>query len=223
MDKITDFLNNFSLEKYVPKLDSVMGWVQWLVSLAVRVGPICILVLGLIYLLIPPKEANHKAGYRTYFGMGSVMAWRFTQRAAGILMSVTGLILTIIAYTAVGKFPDMDLMTMADKAFSMIKLQVICALVIYIVMFVLTAVLFDRKGNSRFSGKTNLPLDNLIPDDEEYTEASSNDGYDSEESYGEADPEAGYEPEDPDPEVAYERQGEQVITVEDIVIEGLDE
>ena len=58
MEKITELLNNFSLEKYIPKLDTLMGWVQWLVSLAVRIGPVCILVLGLIYLLCPPKEAN---------------------------------------------------------------------------------------------------------------------------------------------------------------------
>ena len=102
MEKITELLNNFSLEQYIPQLDTLMGWVQWLVSLAVRVGPICILVLGLIYLLIPPKEANRKAGFRTYFGMGSVIAWNVTQRIAGILMIPFGLILTIIAYKKVG-------------------------------------------------------------------------------------------------------------------------
>ena len=35
MEKITELLNNFSLEKYIPKLDSVMGWVQWLISLEI--------------------------------------------------------------------------------------------------------------------------------------------------------------------------------------------
>ena len=113
MDKITELLNSLEdLGKYIPKLDTLMGWVQWLVSLAVRVGPICILVLGLIYLLIPPKEANHKAGYRTYFGMGSVQAWLFTQRAAGVIMIPVGLILTLIAYGTVGKFSQMDMMAM---------------------------------------------------------------------------------------------------------------
>ena len=91
MEKITELLNNFTLEQYIPQLDTLMGWVQWLVSLAVRLGPICILVLGIIYFLIPPKEANRKAGFRTYFGMGSVIAWNVTQRLAGILMIPTGL------------------------------------------------------------------------------------------------------------------------------------
>ena len=153
MEKITELLDKLeNLGQLIPKLDTLTGWVQWLVSLAVRVGPVCILVLGLIYLLIPPKEANRKAGYRTYFGMGSIMAWRFTQRAAGILMIPVGLILTIIAYSTVAKFTSMDLMDMAYAAFAAIKAQVIWALVIFIVMFVLTTVVFDRKGDCRFQG-----------------------------------------------------------------------
>ena len=213
MDKITELLNSLDdLGKYLPKLDSLMGWVQWLISLSVRIGPICILVLGLIYLLIPPKEANHKAGYRTYFGMGSVMAWRFTQRIAGILMTLSGLILTIIAYSAVGKFSQMDLMTMAEKAFSLIKVQVICALVIYVFMFLLTAVMFNRKGERRFGKKTGGALEKLMPK-EDPAELPV------EEEPEQIPEEAVYEEL---PEVKYEKQGEQVITADDIVIEGLD-
>ena len=84
MDKIMDIMNNLgNLEKFIPKLDDIMGLVHKLISLAVRIGPVCILILGLIYLLIPPKEANRYFGYRTYFGMGSILAWRFTQRVSG--------------------------------------------------------------------------------------------------------------------------------------------
>ena len=163
MEKITELLNTFSLEKYIPKLDTLMGWVQWLVSLAVRVGPICILVLGLIYLLIPPKEANRKAGFRTYFGMGSVIAWNVTQRIAGILMIPFGLILTIIAYKKVGAFPGYDLMTMAHVAFETVKSQVICALILYVLMFLMTAVLFNRNGDCRFGEKVSNLLCKLVP------------------------------------------------------------
>ena len=203
MEKITELLNTFSLEKYIPKLDTLMGWVQWLVSLAVRVGPICILVLGLIYLLIPPKEANRKAGFRTYFGMGSVIAWNVTQRLAGILMIPMGLILTIIAYMRIGEFSGYDMMTMANVALKMVKSQVICALVIYVFMFLLTAVLFDRKGYPRFGNQSRKALSRKdVPAQEE---------------------QALEEPqEEEEPVMEYEKQGEQVITAEDIVIEGLD-
>jgi hypothetical protein len=201
------------LEKYIPKLDTLMGWIQWLVSLAVRLGPICILVLGIIYFLIPPKEANRKAGFRTYFGMGSVIAWNVTQRLAGILMIPTGLVLTIIAYVKVGKFPDYDLMTMADVAFQAVKGQAICALIIYVLMFLLTAVLFNRNGDCRFGDQVNDLLHKLVPKkvlDEVYVK----------------EPVSAQPEELPQEEVVseepYEKQGEQVITADDIVIEDLE-
>ena len=49
MEQITQLLDKLgNLGELVPKLDTLTGWFQWLISLAVRVGPICILVLGLI-------------------------------------------------------------------------------------------------------------------------------------------------------------------------------
>ena len=203
MEKITELLNNFSLEKYIPKLDSLMGWVQWLISLAIRVGPICILVLGLIYLLIPPKEANRKAGFRTYFGMGSVMAWNFTQRVAGVLMIPIGLLLTIIAYVKIGNYSDYDLMTMARDAFCAIKFQVVCALIIYVFMFVLTAILFTRNGSCRFPALTVTPIGKLLFKGEVVKEKKT-----GKQAVAIPEPE-------------YEIQGEQVITADDIVIEDL--
>jgi hypothetical protein len=213
MEKITELLNNFTLEQYIPQLDTLMGWVQWLVSLAVRVDPICILVLGLIYLLIPPKEANRKAGFRTYFGMGSVIAWNVTQRLAGILMIPMGLILTIIAYKRIGEFSGYDMMTMANVAFQMVKTQVICALVIYVFMFLLTAVLFDRKGDCRFGEKCSLLLEKLVP------KKVLAEVYVKEPLPAEAE-EVPMEEESSDP--AFEKQGEQAITANDIVIEDIE-
>ena len=211
MEKITELLNNFSLEKYIPKLDTLMGWVQWLVSLAVRIGPVCILVLGLIYLLCPPKEANRKAGFRTYFGMGSVMAWQFTQRIAGIVMIPVGLILTIIAFITVGRFSDMDLMTMASTAFSAIRGQAICALIVYVVLFVLTAVLFDRNGECRFDGPVLEFVNKLLPKGVENVPAQT-----QEEIPDQA-------PVQDTAETAYESETNHPITADDIVIEDIDD
>ena len=119
-------------------------------------------------------------------------------------MTLTGLILTIIAYRAVGKFADLSLMEMAEKAFSLIKVQVICALVIYIFMFLLTAVMFNRKGERRFGKKEAVPAEKAPQQLPEETP----------EALPEETPEE-------DLPVEYEKQGEQVITADDIVIEGL--
>jgi hypothetical protein len=169
MEKITELMNNLDLGKLVPQMDKLMDWVLWLAKAAVRIGPVCILLLGLIYLLIPPKEANRKAGYRTYFGMGSITAWQFTQRLSGVLMTLTGLILTIIALVSTRKFSQMAPEAMVEKALSCIKGQIICVLIIFVLMFLVTAVLFDRKGYYRFPiDHSSFPGNLLPPEDLSY-------------------------------------------------------
>ena len=86
MEKITEILDKLDLAKFVPELDKLLELALKATRFAVRVGPMCILLLGLIYLFLHPNEANHKAGYRTFFGMGSLHAWRFTQRVSGFIM-----------------------------------------------------------------------------------------------------------------------------------------
>ena len=231
MEKITELLNSLEdLGKYIPKLDKLMGWVQWLVSFAVRVGPLCILILGLIYLLIPPKEANRKAGYRTYFGMGSIMAWRFTQRVSGIIMTVVGLILFLMAKSTVAKFDGLNSMEIANLAFKAIKVQIVCAFVIYLFMFLLTAVLFNRKGDCRFSIVPGTLLDKLMPKVKEEMSPAERAQLEKKRSSRKRTtqkktkekPVEEYIPQE-EPIMEYERQGEQIITAHDIVIEGLDE
>ena len=167
MEKITELLDKLeNLGDLLPKLNTLTGWVQWLISLAVRIGPICILVLGLIYLLIPPKEANRKAGYRTIFGMGSITAWHFTQRVAGSIMTAIGAILTVCAYITVAKIAKLPLMDMASAAFRAVKTQAIIALIIYVFMFVITAVMFDYHGFCRFPALMDTKLGKLLFVDE---------------------------------------------------------
>ena len=87
IEQMKQLVNEFDFANFIPEVDSILGWVETLVRIFVMAAPICILVFGLFFLFLPPKEANHRAGYRTYFGMGSVEAWRFTQQLAGIVWS----------------------------------------------------------------------------------------------------------------------------------------
>ena len=73
---------DFDLATLLPNLDSIFGKITLICRICVLVGPILLLVLGLSYLFLAPKEANYYLGYRCYYGMGSVHAWRFTQRIA---------------------------------------------------------------------------------------------------------------------------------------------
>ena len=125
MDAIKELLTNFDLSNFLPKIDTVMGWVTLLLRLAVMAGPVIILVLGLLYFFAPPKEANHRFGFRCYLGMGSVDAWLFTQRLAGIALGVLGLALSIVM--AVGVATATITSTSSATMFSPIWLRTVAS------------------------------------------------------------------------------------------------
>ena len=113
-------------------------------------GPLLMVIMGLLYRFAAPGEANHHIGYRCYFGMGSVQAWRFTQRLAGTTWIVLGVILgaamVIAKRTALTGLEPMDLLLRA----------VICALcqmgvllVATVAIRIIVACTFDRHGVRR--------------------------------------------------------------------------
>ena len=63
-------------------------------------------------LFFTPREANHYIGYRCYFGMGSVQAWRFTQRFAGLVFGILGLVLTVVMLFITNGFESANVMTL---------------------------------------------------------------------------------------------------------------
>jgi uncharacterized membrane protein len=110
------FFQDFDFAKLLPEpekfMNSLEGWIRFFVLL----GPLVLLGLGLWYYFYPPKEANYRAGFRTYFGMGSVEAWRFSQRIAGLVFAPLGLVLTVIMVLICGGFGDMPTMDLVWKA-----------------------------------------------------------------------------------------------------------
>ncbi len=146
---LIDLINNFDPAAYLPKVDSILGWIEILIRICVMAAPVIMLAFGLSYLLLPPKEANHEAGYRFYFGMGSVEAWRFTQKLAGMVWSALGLILSIVMFFVSGSFRGMDGMQMLDKAVVCILWEIGLMAVACITINVFLIVRYDRKGNLR--------------------------------------------------------------------------
>ena len=149
MDELTALFENFDLKNYLPKLDTLWGTVETLLRIFVMAGPLILLGLGLWYFLAPPKEANHRAGFRTLWGMGSVEAWRFTQKAAGIAFSVLGFVLTVVMALLCNGYrnmtPDEMILSAAKSLLWQLGLVVVCTLVLHI----LALILFDWKGVRR--------------------------------------------------------------------------
>ena len=125
------------------------GSLATLCRFAVMIGPVVMLVLGLAYLFLSPREANYYFGYRCYFGMGSVQAWRFTQRIAGMLFGGVGLILTIVMYVMSGSFSEMEITDMVWKAAGSLAWQAIIAIVLPLLVNFLAFFFFDAKGGPR--------------------------------------------------------------------------
>ena len=164
MDKITAIFEKIDLAKLVPPMDTLLDKLQFVAGIALMVGPLVMLVFGLWYLLLPPKEANHSAGFRTWFGMGSVEAWRMTQKIAGITWGACGLVLSVIMWFVRKKFEGMDVMGVATTAFNSLLWQVGVALVTYVAISLVIAVLYNYKGDFRWKKKAQEPAPEENPE-----------------------------------------------------------
>ena len=154
---IKDLMDGFDPAALLPQMEEVFGSILTLCRFAVMVGPIVLLVLGLAYLLFSPKEANYYFGYRCYYGMGSVQAWRFTQRFAGAVLGGLGLVLTIVMYLSSRSFAAMDVTDMVWKCVSYLTVQAVLALLATLTINITATLRFTRRGEYRKAVKQKKP------------------------------------------------------------------
>lgn len=148
-DSIKEAMDAFDPASLLPELSEIFGTLPAVCRFAVMIGPIVLLVLGLSYLFLSPKEANHYFGYRCYFGMGSVNAWRFTQRFAGVLLGGLGLVLTFAMQSISSGFAAMDVTDMVWKALDCLIWQAAAAFLANLIINLTAFIRFDRKGEYR--------------------------------------------------------------------------
>ena len=151
-EDIKVLMDNFDPASLLPDLTSVVGVVETLTRLAVVAGPILLLVLGILYFFAAPKEANYHFGYRCFFGMGSQEAWCFTQRFAGIVWAVLGLILTIVMTLITGGFDGKPVMDMIATGLKCLLWEVILTCLSRLVINLVVTFRFDRNGLPRNNG-----------------------------------------------------------------------
>ncbi len=150
-EDIKVLMDNFDPASLLPDLTSVVGVVESLTRLAVVAGPIVLLVLGILYFFLSPKEANYHFGYRCFFGMGSVEAWCFTQRFAGIVWAGLGLVLTIVMTVITGGFDGKPVMEIVSSGLVCLLWEIGVTLFSCLVINTVVMFRFDRNGLPRKS------------------------------------------------------------------------
>lgn len=148
MDLITG-LFNMDFTALVPNLNTMLGLVRFVLSLLVLAGPLSLLILGFLYLFMAPPEANYKFGFRTYFGMGSVEAWRFSQRIAGLAFGALGLVLLVIALIVDLTFIGKDTYQIASSAMVCLLWQAGLVIAVRLTIAILCAMFFTADGSRR--------------------------------------------------------------------------
>ena len=149
MDDLLGLLQDFDVANFLPEPDRFVRDLEGWTRVFVLAAPVTVLLLGLWYYYKPPKEANHRAGFRTYYSMGSVEAWLFAQRLAGIAYTVVGGLLTALMLVV-------SLFFSGEKAMAMISVAVVCVAleaVVIVGMYVLLNLLvfraYDKDGKRR--------------------------------------------------------------------------
>ncbi len=149
MEEIIAMLDKMDLSAIMPSITGLLSKLSFWMRLVLLVGPVLLLVLGLVYLLLPPKEATYRRGFRTYWGMGSVRAWRFTQRLAGIVLGSLGLILAVTMFLLSGNFGELEAITLLTTTIIYLLWEIGAAAVCYFGIGLTAFILFDSDGYRR--------------------------------------------------------------------------
>ena len=137
------------LDALIPNLDKLLGDMRSWLGIAMIVGPVVFIIMGLIYFFLAPPEANHKLGYRTYFGMGSVAAWKFTQKLAGVVWGGQGIVLAIVAIIGCVVMVGQEVNKGTSTALTILIIEAVAALIAFLTVEITVILRFDINGSDR--------------------------------------------------------------------------
>ena len=148
MDIITK-LFDLDLSKFVPAMPVFLGALRALLVIIILAGPILLVTLGAMYLLRPAPEANFKYGFRTYFGMGSVEAWRFSQRIGGLVYIILGGVMTLGALVAFIILLKSSIPTILTGCAACLVIELILVTLTTFTLNIIISIRYDRDGYRR--------------------------------------------------------------------------
>ena len=149
-----DFVKNllgdgFDPTALLPDLWAIFDNLDVALRVVVLAGPLCLLGLGLLYLLAAPKQANHLLGYRLFWGMASEEAWQYTQKAAGLVWLALGLGMTVAMAFICNSYRDMAWEAMLLSALISVLVELLLVFVSKLLINALVVLRFDLQGSRR--------------------------------------------------------------------------
>lgn len=137
------------LDALIPKLELLLSDMKFWMGVAVLIGPLLFLGMGAFYYFLSPKEANHRLGYRTYFGMGSVPAWKFTQKLAGMVWGCLGAVLTLVAIIVCIVLGSREPAHAMSGALTMLIIEAVGAFLAFFAVEIIVMMRYDMNGSLR--------------------------------------------------------------------------
>jgi uncharacterized membrane protein len=153
IETLKSLITDFDLMALLPDLADLMGWLVTAVEYSLVIGPMVLVALGLLYLLLPTKEANYVVGYRFFWGMGSIQSWRFTQRLAGAVWTVMGLLLVKEANEFRETLVSLENLDMMYQSVMLLLRQVYYVVVSCLGINLLVFLIFNFRGEVRWLWK----------------------------------------------------------------------
>ena len=149
VDFLKSLLGEFDPTALLPDLWAIFDKLDVALRVVVLAGPLCLLGLGLLYLLAAPKQATHLFGYRHFWGMSSVDAWQYTQKTAGFVWTGLGALMTIAMAFICNSYRDMAWEAMLLSALISVIAELIFVIVSTFLINALVILAFDRRGDRR--------------------------------------------------------------------------
>lgn len=147
MGILSSVLRDFDVANLLPEMDTFLGQLRFWLGLFVTIGPLVMLIFGLLYLFRPTDSRHSLFGYRSYYTSGSDASWRFAQRIAGMCWTAVGGGLFAIMLILSLFYGLMDPLQMAITTLVCVCVEL--ALVIASQVFIHKQVLkyFDKDGD----------------------------------------------------------------------------
>lgn len=146
MSDILSLLQDFDVANFLPAPDQYVAGLSWWARLIVLAAPLLLLVLGLIYRYRPLDGPQRRLSFRTFHPAGSIEAWRFAQRTAGVGYTLVGGALSVVVLVVSLFFNGRKAMTMANIVLVCMILELIIIVALQIAINILVMKAYDKDG-----------------------------------------------------------------------------